>query len=168
MHSFLIAVSMLASQASAEPPIPENAKVVDEVTQCRSIVDPQERLACFDAASQSLEQATEKRELVIVERAEVERNKRKGFGFSLPDIFGGSDDEDRIESVSSTITAVQPSGYARWQVWLEDGSVWATSEAAARLRPREGDPITIERAAMGTFLAKVDGKAPRVRIRRVE
>lgn len=168
MHLLLLAVSLTASQTSGEIQAPENAKVVKDVTECRAISDPVERLACFDAASESLEQATEKRELVIVERQEVERSKRKGFGFSLPEIFGGSGGEDQIGSISSTITAVQSSGYARWQVWLEDGSVWATSESATRLQPRKGDPITIERAAMGTFLAKVDDRPSRVRIRRVE
>lgn len=166
MHLLLLAVSLTASQASGEIRAPENAKVVKDVTECRSIADPKERLACFDAASQILEQATETREVMVVERKEVERTRRKGFGFALPDLFGGGG-EDQIEAVSSTILAARPSGYARWQVWLEDGTVWTTSEAAGRLQPRKGDPITIKRAALGSFLAKIDD-APLVRISRVE
>lgn len=167
MHLFLMAVSLTASQAPGETPLPDNAKVVKDVTECRSISDPEERLACFDAASETLEEATDARELVIIERKEVERTKRKGFGFALPDIFGGGGGEDQLESASSTIRAVQPSGYARWRVWLEDGTVWTTSEAAARLQPRKGDPITIKKAALGTYLARIDNSAS-VRIARVE
>lgn len=170
MSVSLSIIALLTLQSSSELPITENAKVVQDVTACRSIEDAEERLACFDAASQTLETATESREVVVVERAEVEKTKRKRFGLSLPDFGIFSRDEDkatRVDEVNSTLTSATAFGYRRWEFALADGSVWETIEASSKLRPRKGDTISIERAALGSFLATVDDSSA-VRVRRVK
>lgn len=170
MSLSLSIIALTALQSSGELPITENAKVVQDVTACRAIENAEERLACFDAASKSLEAATDSQEVVVVERAEVEKTKRKRFGFSIPD-FGlfsrGDDDPDRIDSVDSTLKAATPFGYRRWELALADGSVWETVEASSRLRPRKGDEVQIERAALGSFLATIEDSAA-VRVRRIK
>ena len=169
MSVSLSIIALLSLQSSSELPVTENAKVVQDVTACRAIEDAEDRLACFDAASQSLEAATESKEVVVVERAEVEKTKRKRFGLSIPDfgIFSRSDDDaTRVDQVDSTLTSAKPFGYRRWEFALADGSVWETIETSSRLRPRKGDTIQIERAALGSFLATIDD-SPAVRVRRV-
>lgn len=148
----------------------EEAEVVSDVKQCQTIADPMERLACFDRATKVLEEATESREVIVVDKSEVEKQKRKRFGLSLPDlgIFGGSDDDStQVNELNSTITRAKEFGYRRWQVELSDGTVWNTIEADGKIRPRKGDSIMIKRAALGSFLASIDDD-PYVRIKRVQ
>lgn len=162
-------LSLLAAQPAATQ-IEEGAQVVDDLTACRTIEDATERLACYDSASRSLEEATENDEIVIVERAEIEETRRRSFGFRLPNlgIFGGDDDDEEDtapQRLTSTITSITESGYSRYRFGLADGSVWGMSEASSRLRPRRGDTIVIREAALGSFLASIDD-APAVRVRR--
>lgn len=139
-------------------PLPE---VFAKVLDCREIADPAQRLACFDAAVPALAQAQESKELRVVSREDVNRTRRGLFGFvgSGFGIFGDDDDEDEkeeIKEITAVIKAV--SGAAGSYVFtLEDGAVWAQSDETYLKKPTAGKKITIRRAALGSFMASVDG-----------
>ncbi|XUU59332.1 hypothetical protein ACRAQ6_06980 [Erythrobacter sp. HA6-11] len=164
-----LAIIALMQSGSAVDDMKE-ADVVTDVKQCQSISDPMERLACFDRATKVLEEATESREVIVIEKKEIEETKRRRFGLSLPDlgIFGGDDDDtDRVNELTTTVSKAKEFGYKQWQLELADGTVWHTTEPENRLRPRSGDSVLIKRAALGSFLASIDDD-PFVRIKRVK
>ncbi|HET7816256.1 MAG TPA: hypothetical protein VFK58_01585 [Sphingomicrobium sp.] len=153
---------------------PGNAQIVQEIDACRAIADPTQRLACFDRTAAALVTATRNREVVVLDEKEVKRTERSLFGFSLPRIpfFGGGDKDGKpaeakpkLDSIESRITGIAQAGYGKWAFALADGSRWQTIEMDTKLRPRVGDPIVIERAALGSFRASING-AGLVRIRR--
>jgi hypothetical protein len=75
-----------ASSVSAEDKVVSKPKVYSDVVACRTIADAGARLACFDAASKLLEEATESRNIVILDKGEVRKTKRNSnrLRVSLP------------------------------------------------------------------------------------
>jgi hypothetical protein len=110
--------------------------------------------------------------VVVVDRAQVRESRRRLFGLALPrlPIFGGRDDdeeeEEEINSIESNIVSAQQFGYGRWIVRLEDGSTWAqTDDNVIAARPRAGQPVRVNRGALGSYMMRVNGQ-PGVRVRR--
>jgi hypothetical protein len=140
-------------------PLPE---VFSKVLDCRAITDPVERLACFDAAVPALAQAQESKELRVVSREDVNRTRRGLFGFvgSGFGIFGDDDDDDEKQEVIKEITAVIKAvsgGDGGYVFTLEDGAVWAQTDSNYLKKPQAGKKITIRRAALGSFMASIEG-----------
>lgn len=165
--SLLISTSCLAQGSSSGIGAKE---VVDQFMDCRNIYDASQRLACFDQAAGLFAQAKEKREIVVLDRTEVKKTERSLFGFTLPklDFFGPNEknpSEEGIKEIEATITSVASAGYGRWALSLSDGSAWQTIEMNTSIVPRKGDPIRVERAALGSFRASIAGKKL-LRIRR--
>jgi hypothetical protein len=157
----------LAQSDSAPQPRPE---LYEALLRCRAIAEPAAKLQCFEAATDSLEQAVERREVVVVDRAQVRESRRRLFGIALPrlPVFGGDgdDEEDEIDSVEGVVASASQDRNGRWIVRLEDGATWAqTDNNSLALRPRPGQKVEINRAALGTFMMRVNGQ-PGVRARR--
>lgn len=159
-------------RAGQAPPRPES---FEALIRCRAITEDAARLACFDQAAAALQTAQERREVVVVDRQQVREGRRRLFGLALPriPIFGGGDDDeddndaDRIRTVEGTISAVAQTGFGQWQLTLEDGAVWVqTDNNTLALRPRVGQRVVINRAAMGSFMMRVSNQ-PGIRVRRV-
>lgn len=162
-----------AAQDGGSSPRENAAAMFDEMARCRSIAADADRLACFDRTSSALVEARDRKDVVLVDRAEVRRTRRSLFGFPLPKIglFGGDDDdpdrEPEIKEITSKLVSVSPSGFQRWMVELEDGSRWQTTEAAKAPPPKPGREIRVTRAAMGGYFLHLGSQAI-VRARRVE
>lgn len=130
-------------------------------TQCRSIAGDAERLACFDAAATRLAEAAEKREIVVLDRAEVRKTRRSLFGFNLPRLpfFGGGNDDDpdepEFQEINSKVASLRGIGYGKWRIGIEDGAVWQTTEAM-RGNPKVGDAVRIKKGLMGAYFLSVD------------
>ena len=158
------------AQQTASPQRPET---FEALVRCRAITDDGARLQCFDQAAAALQQATEAREVVVVDRAQVRESRRRLFGLPLPrlPIFGGGggdedEDEDEISSIESTVASAHQEGYGRWVVRLEDGSTWVqTDDNIIAGRPRSGQPVRVNRGALGSFMMRVNNQ-PAVRVRR--
>ena len=82
-------------------------------------------------------------------------------------LFGGGDDKDadRIDSIDTVIASVSQDGSGRYRLRLEDDALWVQTDSIGTiLPPRAGQKIHIKSAAMGSFMAKVEGgRAFRVR-----
>ena len=156
------------SYATAQTPPGETA--FDGLKFCRTVADDAERLACFDRASANLIKADDAGDISVVDREQIEKTKRGLFGFSLPKlgIFADKDGtEQRIDKLNSTITAITAVGRRDYLITIAEGSRWRVSAPPRRFRPEVGDPIELERAALGSFWLRVDG-APGVKGRRTE
>ena len=137
--------------------------------QCRGTADPETRLACYDNNVSALQQAKERKELVIVDREEVREAKKGLFGLSLPNLklFGDDKDED-VAELESTIASARQYTPGRWRLVLEDGAIWdQIDDAVLSGTPTEGNKITIKRAAFGSFKARIKNQ-PGIRVRRIQ
>jgi hypothetical protein len=150
----------------------ERPELFEALVRCRTVAGDAERLQCFDSAAAALEQATERRELVVVDRAQVRESRRRLFGLPLPSlpIFGGGDegreDEEEITSLEGTVASASQDSLGHWMVRLADGSLWIqTDNRPIAFRPRNGQPVVINRGALGSFMMRVNNQ-PGVRVRR--
>ena len=168
---FLVTLVMLAAApaaALAQGAPAQRPELFEALVRCRSIADDAARLQCFDQAAANLQQAAERREVVVVDRGQVRETRRRLFGLPLPrlPIFGGGDDEEEVSSIESNIVSAHQIEYGRWVVRLEDGSTWVqTDNNIIAGQPRSGQPVRVNRATMGTFMMRVNGQ-PGVRVRR--
>lgn len=136
------------------------------VLDCRSIADPAVRLACYDKQVTAMSDATQKKDLVVIDRATIRETKRGLFGISLPKIkiFGGNDDEE-VNQIESTLTAAYSSKDGQSIFVLADGSRWKQTDGRFTY-PKAGQKVLVKRAALGSFMAQVNGQ-PGVRVIRL-
>lgn len=177
MSLCLIAGAPMAASVQAAPqrqqPRPE---IFTNLLQCRSITDNAQRLACFDQQVGAMDAAAQRDEVVVLDKSELNKTRKTLFGFSfpkLPFLGGGDDDEDGdkpkeegVTHIDAVIASVRSLGYGKWQIGLEDGAQWMTTEAVTGRDPKPGQKIELKRAAMGSFLGKVEGGRA-VRMKRV-
>ncbi len=170
LNAYPLLAALLA--AAAQPAPQQRAAAFEALVQCRTIAQAEARLSCFDAAAAALERAEAQRDVVIVDRGQVRESRRRLFGLALPElpIFGRRSDADEqaeeIRSVEGTVRSAIQNGNGQWIVTLEDGGVWVqTDDAPLALRPRPGQPVRINRAAMGSYMMRINNQ-PGLRARR--
>lgn len=151
MIAFTIAALAAAQPVPAAKPAPGPVAALEA---CRGIDADAARLACFDRAVAAFADARTKKDVVVMDRAEVRKTKRSLFGFTLPsfNIFGGDKDDsdsDEIRELEGKLSSGRPVGVGFYQLTLEDGSAWETTERNNTLNPRAGDPVKIKKNAFG-------------------
>ncbi|QTD56973.1 hypothetical protein [Parasphingorhabdus cellanae] len=147
---------------------PDPPAIFTELISCKAIVEPEQRLACFDAKVAALETAQSSNQLVIADREQVREARRGLFGLSLPRIKlfdGDKEDGDNVDKIDATISSVRKLRGGKWLIVLDDGAKWQQTEARSMMRsPRAADSIEIKRGSLGSFVAKVnDGRAFKVK-----
>jgi hypothetical protein len=164
----LAAVAALPAAASAQVEAGQaRPEAFEALLRCRTLTEDAARLRCFDEATATLQAAAERRDVVVVDRAQVRESRRRLFGIALPrlPVFGGSDD-DEVDEVQGVVASASQDGLGHWMVTLEDGAVWIqTDNRRLALRPRAGQPVVVSRAAMGSFMMRVN-RQPSIRVRR--
>jgi hypothetical protein len=166
-----IALGALVPGPAAAKPRMQDARsnsLLQALSGCRSIADEKARLDCYDRASAKLAEAVDKKELVVLDQQEVRETRRSLFGFSVPNIplFRGESggDAGKLETVIAGASRLEG---GKWQIRLEDGAVWQTSETSLSLSdPKPGQKIVIQRGALGNYFLRIDGQRG-VRGRRV-
>ncbi len=166
----MVAVLLTTPATAQDRTGQSSSALTDGLLSCRQIAEPTERLACFDRAAGTFADAREKREIVVLDRADVRRAKRSLFGFSLPRIrlFGGSEaDEPEVREIESTLTSARSAGGNRWDLGLADESRWQTTDARSTFFPRVGEPVKIEAGILGSYSAKI-GNSRSVKVKRIQ
>lgn len=161
-----LALSAGAVAAPAKQPRPA---AFQKLVDCKAIVDPAQRLGCYDREVSAVDQAEQRQDLVVIDRAKVRSARKTLFGFQVPDlgIFGGGDDEEGVNRIEAKIAAVGRNPDGRWTFRLADGARWVQADSRElAVDPSAGQTIAIRKAAMGTFLANVN-KQIAIRVRRV-
>ena len=169
----LLALAALAfpAAATAAPKVPQKRpEALEALLRCRAITDEAARLACFDAAAASFEQAHANRDLVVVDRKQVRDTKRTLFGLDLPglNLFGGGPDDEgtEVSSIEAEVAAAFQDSEGRWVVTLKEGGTWRqTNDTILGRRPKPGSKVEIRRASMGSYMMRID-KQPGMRARR--
>jgi hypothetical protein len=178
-HLGLLVIMLSVPAAAADAPKAPPPAVVQTLLDCRGIDDAAKRLACLDAGVAALAGAVEKRDVVVTDRAQVNKARRGLFGLAPPGfpLFGGDprkdkdddgDDRDRVPTaIDAVLTAAQPGRDGNWRFTLDDGSRWVQTDALPiRRDPRAGMKVRIRAAAMGSYLANIEGQIA-VRVKRL-
>lgn len=182
MRNLMVMAAVVAAGSSALALAADKKQIPDEapaafrqLIDCKAIADNSARLACYDRQVAALETAKSSGDLVVTDRATVREARRGLFGFSLPSlkIFGIGNDKqdagnDEVKEIETTISAVRSFGYGQWRLTLPDGAVWEQTDTKRLvIDPKSGSKIRIRQAAMGSFMANVDGQTA-IRVRRVQ
>ncbi|TKD51332.1 hypothetical protein [Sphingomonas baiyangensis] len=164
----------VAPQAQTVTP-QSDAQGLRALAACRAIAAPDERLACYDKEAIALEQAVASGDLVALDREEVRKTRRSLFGFNLPAIrlFSRRDDrpageQEAVDQLAGVIKSARQLPRGKWQIELEDGAVWTQVDTKKlTIDPRSGHKIEIRRAALGSYLANVNGQTA-IRVQRTQ
>jgi hypothetical protein len=167
----VMALAALTPAAASAKPKAQDARsnaLIQALSACRGVADEKARLSCYDEAGARLAQAVESKELVVLDRQEINQTRRSLFGFSVPSIplfrGEGGAQESLLET---TIAGASPLGMGMWQIQLEDGAIWRTNESSFDLRdPRPGQKIVIKKGTLGNYFLRINGQRG-VRGRRV-
>lgn len=158
------------AQQGAEATDSTIPEVIERLFECREIAEPEARLACFDQRAAAVEAAASAKDLVIADREQLKKARRGLFGLSLPKIGlfgGGDDDEEAIAKIETTVQSASQASGGKWLIVLEDGARWLQADSTPILgSTKAGDAITIERGAMGSYMAKI-GKKRAFRVQRI-
>ena len=173
MRTFVLITGALATVAAGTgyakgPAASGTPASMQKLLDCRSIQDSAQRLACYDREAATVDQAINKRDLVLIDKARATQAKRSLFGFSIPNfggLFGGADDE--VKEITSTVVSASKFGYMGWQVKLADGSTWAqTDDAELGLPPEKGDKVIVRRGILGSFSLQINSQ-PGFKVKRI-
>lgn len=167
------APAAVTAQHAAPPAAPPaRPEAFEALMRCRAIAEAAQRLQCFDTAAANLDAAAGRRDIVVVDRAQVREGRRRLFGLALPriPIFGGGDeddnDADQVRTVEGVIASAAEGG-GRWTISLQDGAMWVQVDYnQLAFRPRPGQHVVINRGAMGSFMMRVNNQ-PGIRVQRV-
>jgi hypothetical protein len=162
----VLLVALCASPAFAADAQTNRPKVYTDIVACRALADAAARLTCFDATTKALEDATDNRQIVMLDQDDVRKTKMSLFGFSLPKIpfFGESDAEQEAEfkQIDGDLAGVQAIGAGKYQFIVKDAGVWQTMEATPVLL-KDGKAFAIKRGTLGSFLLVINGRGIRVK-----
>lgn len=158
-------------QARPEPPTAaQRSSALDAVLACRAQTDGPARLACYDAAVGTLQQAQTTGEVVVVDREQVQQARRSLFGFTLPsiDLFdrGPQRPQDRVDEITSTLRSVRQDQSGKNIYTLADGSVWRQYNNEY-IRARPNDPVRVTRGSIGSYFIHI-GNQPGTRAQRIQ
>lgn len=131
--------------------------------QCRNVTDNVARLSCYDGQADRLKQATDSSNIMVVDKADVQKARRSVFGLALPSLsFLDRDEKGKpaeLTQIDGKIASVSAGPNGKWRFALDDGSHWVQIEPHDFVRdPKAGLPIRIRKAAVGSYLANVDGQ----------
>jgi hypothetical protein len=118
---------------------------------CASVVDPVERLACYDAAFPPADNVR-----IGTETAEVQRARAlQEFGLSGVQKQAREPKQVRDlrpDQIEAAIKSVYSSATGERIVSLDNGQLWMLTEVGSKGYLRAGDKIVIRTAAMGSFM----------------
>lgn len=165
----LLALAPAAARTAQPSATSATSAQVQRLLACRAVADPAARVQCFDREALAFDQAIQRKQLVVVDRAVANATRRSLFGFSTPslrNLFGGGDDD--VREVQGIVARANYRGPSEgWTIALADGSVWAqTDDSPVALAPRKGNKILIRRTALGGYALSIAGQ-PAVKVRRI-
>jgi len=139
---------------------PARPAVLESLLACRAITAAEDRLACFDRASEAFDTAERQGELAVVDQAQARETRTRLFGLNLEgaNLWGRLRQDERIDAIETTLTSAGRDANGKAVLVLADGSTWRQVDSErinARLAP--GASVRIRQAAVGSYLLSVDG-----------
>lgn len=136
----------------------------DDTHPCAAVAEPDERLACYDAAYSrpAAAPAPEQADDAVPAIANNE------FGLSEAELRERDPERARavLQSIEARVVAQRRRADGAIEITLDNGQTWLQLERTRSLRVRDGDRVTIRRAALGSFLLVTPARAL-IRVRRI-
>lgn len=145
-------------------------KVLTDLLACRQIADPAARLACYDTQAGALATATERSDIVVADREQVEQTRRGLFGFALPvsPLINSDGKAEEAKKLETTVVSARRSRGGAWIITMAEGGTWEqTDSKALPLSPKPGQKVVITKGALGSYFVSVDGQAA-LKMRRIQ
>ena len=178
----LALILILAPQLAAA----QTSESLAGIFACEALTEPDAELACFRTETAKLREAGVTITPIGDEaqtRVEPQSGGQETAGIpqATPQATPQAKDNDPEKFIplrkdetpkkrTLTIQSAQPygrNGYIRFN--LENGEVWQQTERGRlRLGKANPDKLTIKKGALGSFLARVNDKAPSIRVKRVK
>lgn len=159
----LVAAALTLAAVGAVQAAPKDvgrAAVLKAVVDCRGIADSAARLACYDAAAATLDEAEAKGDVVVMDREQTRRARREAFGFTLPSlsIFNRGEEPEKINHATYSVERAWKEG-GKWVVEMDTGAVWRQTDDIDLLRaPHKGSVAEIKTGALSSYYMKIDGQ----------
>ncbi len=158
MAIFVLATSAAADAKNAAPQSP----LVQALTNCRSQTDETARLRCYDLAAGALTEASAQGKIVVLDQEQARTTRRSLFGFHLPKLplfSGDASAESDPDELTAKITSVRAMPNGRWQMKIEGGALWETTEVSSVVNdPRAGNTLLIKRGPLGSYMVRIEGQ----------
>lgn len=168
LAGLLLAAPLGADRPKAGPPA--QPKVFSDLLECRKVTDPQARLGCYDTQAAILADAAEKRQIVVADRAEVEKTRKGLFGFALPisPILGDEGEQQEAKRLDTSVVSARRSRDGGWIIVLAGAGTWEqTDSKVLPLSPRSGQKVVVTKGAIGSYFISVDGQSA-LKMRRIQ
>ena len=151
-----VAAAAATAPAAVEPAATAAPAAVEPAaTAAPTAIEPAATAAPAAAASAMDEAAISQEELFGQNSDEVQRTVEEATG------------SERIDSIGAQVTRLQQYDYEKVVISLDNGQVWKQIDSSS-LRLRVGDDVTIERAALGSFMLKKKGSKRTMRVSRMD
>lgn len=145
-----------------------HAQDLKAVQACARVGDDASRLACYDAAL-----GVAKRSGVVLATPSAAQPSAAGktdaqskFGDS-----GALHPEPKVElpkTLTAQVQQVTSLPYGLYQLTLDNGQVWRTTQADMALAFKANDRVTISRGVLGSYQISLAGRATSVSVKRVQ
>jgi len=126
--------ALLATSAGA-------AEMPESVLACQDETDDAKRLACFDREVRRHATTPEQRFGLPSGRAPAAKEDE-----------AKEDREQTLRNITAKVTAISRRPRGEHVLTLDNGQVWAQTQAGSNLRVELGDSVTIRSAVLGSFL----------------
>lgn len=161
-------IAMCATPALAQ----DGDSPLSGLYKCADIEQPDDRLACYDAAVGNIKTAEEKKEIVTIDTEKARSLRREAFGFNLPSLpdLGIISEKEAAEPLIVAVKNIKKVGRT-YYIYLENGQVWKDSEQELSRVPRGDLSASIEPAMMSSFKMTLSSDRETIRglrVKRVE
>ena len=156
-----------SAQTLAESPL-------SGIYACKVISEPLDRLACYDASVEAVNQKEVKKEIVTIDSTTAKTFKREAFGFSIPSLpklglpsAGGDKDDNTLELAVSKVDKSR----AGITITMKNGQVWREVSGRLNYIPRGDVTARITKGSFGSYRLSLSNGKERVRglgVRRVK
>lgn len=149
-----------------------DAKADDTSTSlltCNKKLDDVERLRCYDELSQISKTLAIGKPVANVSSEELLQLSTVDQAAKIEN-FGLSDKlkaKDEIETVVALVTKIEHDLRKKLIVTLDIGQIWQQTDGATMLI-REGDTVSLDRGALGSFFLGAEGINRRMRVKRIK
>lgn len=164
-------------QTSLAQDIPSSS-VLETLKNCQSIQNDKSRLTCFDDAVSTLTGAVESKELLIIDKAVVEKSEEENFGkpansqSPLKKLLGLDKTEAEqatSEVVISKIVKTEKTARKKIRFFLENGQVWEQSQPNdVYISKKKEYTAYIKKATISGYKLRLNDKGALIRVKRIK
>lgn len=134
----------------------------EAVTNCRTIVNAAERLACYDAIAPVIKQALPSTPNTTQNVTTARVNAATDFGLVTPVPAA------KIDKIDSSIVGRFSGWQSNSRITLANGQVWQVIDDSRGVCECDNPKVSVSRASFGTFFLEIEGKGNAPRVKRIK